>query len=193
MQYVMTPATHTTESLVWWDGAFTEQELDWLQQKAQAANHKAYVGTGDVGVVDKSIRRSNLDWLHNTPETVWVFRRLSHVASKLNAQFFNFDLIGFGEPLQLTHYDQSENGMYGWHQDYGAEVSRKLSLTVQLTHPSDYEGGDFEIFEIPQPRKAQRKRGLVLAFPSFTVHQVTPVTQGSRQSLVAWISGAPFK
>lgn len=193
MQYVMTPATHSTESLVWWDGAFTEQELDWLQQKAKAASQGAYVGSDIGGVINKNVRRSNLDWLNNTPETVWVFQRLASVASKLNAQFFNFDLLGFGEPLQLTNYDQSENGMYGWHQDYGGEVSRKLSLTVQLTHPSDYEGGDFEIFESAKPKQARKQRGLILAFPSFTVHQVTPVTRGSRQSLVAWISGAPFK
>jgi PKHD-type hydroxylase len=193
MQYVITPVAHNVEPIAWWEGAFTEKELNWLQQKAKLATQNAQVGFGGGGAIDPNIRRSNVDWLNNTPETVWVFDKLAHVTAKLNAQFFNFDLLGFGEALQLTHYDQSENGMYGWHQDYGGGVSRKLSLTVQLTDPSEYEGGNFEIMTGASPKKMQKQRGLIFAFPSFIVHQVTPVTEGSRQSLVAWISGAPFK
>jgi PKHD-type hydroxylase len=83
--------------------------------------------------------------------------------------------------------------MYGWHQDYGAKVSRKLSLTVQLTDPSEYEGGNLQIMTTGTPVNARKQRGLIVAFPSYVLHQVTPVTQGSRQSLVAWVSGPAFK
>lgn len=193
MQYVITPDANNTQPIAWWEGAFNEQELDWLQQKAKAATKSAEVGTDTDSTVDSGYRRSSVDWLHNNAQNVWVFRKLAHVTAKLNAQFFNFDLIGFGEPLQLANYDQSENGMYGWHQDYGGGISRKLSLAVQLTDPSEYEGGHFEIMTEVTPKRMRKQRGLILAFPSFIVHQVTPVTSGSRQSLVAWVSGAPFK
>lgn len=193
MQYLLTPHAKPIEPFVWWEGAFTDQELNWLQQKAQAAEQTATVGGVAGSAVDNNIRRSQVSWLDNNPNTKWVFEKLGYVVSQLNADYFRFDLTGFGETLQLTNYDQSENGMYGWHQDYGAKVSRKLSLTVQLTDPSEYEGGNLQIMTTGTPVNARKQRGLIVAFPSYVLHQVTPVTQGSRQSLVAWVSGPAFK
>ena len=193
MQYVITPHAQRTEPFVWWEGAFTEQELNWLRDKAKVAEEKAQVGGGGGGVVNNEIRRSQITWLPNSPEAEWVFSKLADVAAKLNAQYYDFDLIGFGEPLQLTHYDQSEHGMYGWHQDYGMGVSRKLSMVVQLTDPSEYEGGNLQILTGSNPQNVRKQRGLIAVFPSYILHQVTPVTQGNRQSLVAWVSGPRFK
>lgn len=193
MQYVITPHAQRTEPFVWWEGAFTEQELNWLRDKAKVAEEKAQVGGGGGGVVNNEIRRSQITWLPNSPEAEWVFSKLADVAAKLNAQYYDFDLIGFGEPLQLTHYDQSEHGMYGWHQDYGMGISRKLSMVVQLTDPSEYEGGNLQILTGANPQNVRKQRGLIAVFPSYILHQVTPVTQGNRQSLVAWVSGPRFK
>lgn len=193
MQYVLTPYAENIEPWVWWEGAFTEQELNWLQQQAVNSNNRAQVGGNPQGEDLARIRRSKISWLNNTDEHRWVFEKLAHVASSLNAQFYRFDLTGFGEALQLTNYDQSEHGMYGWHQDYNAKISRKLSLVLQLTDPSQYEGGNLEITVGGDVQKVRKQRGLIAAFPSYTLHQVTPVTQGNRQSLVAWVSGPAFK
>jgi PKHD-type hydroxylase len=112
----------------------------------------------------------------------------------MNAQYFRFDFTGFGEQLKLTNYDHSENGMYGWHTDHGSiHVSRKLSMSVQLTDPADYQGGNLQIKTSEEAQNIPKKRGLIAIFPSYILHQVTPVTRGSRQSLVAWISGPAFK
>ena len=193
MQYLLTPHTKKTESWAWWDSAFTSQELDWLQDKAKHSEKNAQVGNGAGGVVDPNIRRSQVSWLSNTADATWVFERLADVAAKINAEHFRFDLTGFGESLQLTTYDQSENGMYGWHQDFGSGISRKLSIAVQLTDPSEYEGGNLQMLTSGNPQNIPKKRGMIAVFPSYILHQVTPVTQGSRQSLVAWVSGPPFK
>lgn len=194
MQYLLTPYAKRIEPFAWWEGAFSEEELNWLQQKAKAADQNAIVGVGNgVGGVNPNVRRSQILWLENNPNTKWVFEKLAHVASQLNADHFRFDLTGFGEKLQLTNYDQSENGMYGWHQDYGGGISRKLSLTLQLTDPSEYEGGNLQIMTSGTPVNVRKQRGIIAAFPSYVLHQVTPVTQGSRQSLVAWVSGPAFK
>ena len=85
--------------------------------------------------------------------------------------------------------------MYGWHQDYGGDrqASRKFSLVLQLTDPADYEGGNLQIMVGREPQTVRKQRGLIAAFPSYTVHQVTPVVSGSRQSLVAWVTGPAFK
>jgi len=193
MQYLLTPHALPIEPFVWWEGAFTEQELNWLQDKAKRAEQKATVGEDGVGVVNANVRRSQVSWLNNSPDTKWLFDKLADVVSKMNAQHFRFDLTGFGETLQLTNYDQSENGMYGWHQDYGGGISRKLSMAVQLTDPSEYEGGNLQVLTSSQPQNVRKQRGLIAIFPSYILHQVTPVTQGSRQSLVAWVSGPAFK
>jgi len=194
MQYLLTPYASKTEPWAWWENAFNNDELNWLQQKAKEAQQNAFVGGGSGnGVVDPVIRRSQVSWLNNNADTRWVFEKLAHVASRLNADHFRLDLTGFGEPLQLTHYDQSENGMYGWHQDFGGGISRKLSLVLQLTDPSEYEGGNLQIMTSGNPQTVRKQRGIIAAFPSYALHQVTPVTQGTRQSLVAWVSGPQFK
>ncbi len=195
MQHVLTPYAADVEPFVWWENGFTEQELNWLQEQAIKADQQAQVGGGADGVTLKQVRRSQISWLGKAQDTAWVFEKLGHIASALNAQYYRFDLTGFGERLQLTNYDQSEQGMYGWHVDYGgkASPSRKLSLVLQLTDPSQYEGGNLQILTGGQPQNVRKQRGLVAAFPSYVLHQVTPVTSGNRQSLVAWISGPAFK
>jgi len=195
MQHVLTPYSVNTEPFVWWEGAFSEQELDHLQNRAKNASTRAQVG----GKLDtdklNNIRRSNVDWIQNSTEDSWVFSRLGHIISSLNSQYYRFDLTGFGEQLQLTNYDYTDKGMYGWHQDYGGKnsPSRKLSLVLQLTDPSMYEGGNLQVMTAGEPINIRKQRGLVAVFPSYIVHQVTPVTQGSRQSLVAWITGPSFR
>lgn len=193
MHHVLTPHATTIEPYAWWEGAFTEEQLDLLQQKAKNASSPAIVGSANGGVENKNIRRSSLDWVTKTPETAWVFEALGDIASALNAQWFRFDLSGFGEALQLTNYDQSEHGMYGWHQDYNAKISRKLSLVLQLTDPAEYEGGNLQVWTGGEPHTVRKQRGLIVAFPSYVLHQVTPVVKGSRQSLVAWVSGPAFR
>lgn len=195
MQHLLTPYAMPIEPWAWWEGTFTEPELDWLQERAMKAEQQATVGGNPTGEELAKIRRSQVSWMNKTQDTAWVFEKLAHVASLLNAQFFRFDLTGFGEALQLTNYDQSENGMYGWHQDYfpTVNISRKLSLVVQLTDPAQYEGGNLQVMTNGAPKNVRKQRGLIAAFPSYALHQVTPVTQGSRQSLVAWISGPAFK
>lgn len=196
MQYLIKPYAEFIEPFVWWENAFTEQELNWLQEKARNANQQAEVGSGvGNGAVRSNIRRSQVSWLNHNSETGWLFEKLSHIVSSLNSQYYRFDLTGFGESIQLTNYDQSDQGMYGWHQDYGGNrsISRKLSLVLQLSDPSEYEGGNLQILSSGEPQNVKKQRGLVAAFPSYQLHQVTPVTQGSRQSLVAWISGPQFK
>lgn len=197
MEYVLTPHNQAQEPYAWWEGAFTEDQLNWLQDHARNSKVKALVGGGGTGVVNDNVRRSGINWMPNLPETKWVFDILANVVSTINAQYFRFELSGFGEQIQLTNYDESEKGMYGWHIDMSQSPSapcRKLSIVLQLSDPADYEGGTLEIQSHGRESvKMRKQRGLIVAFPSWTLHQVTPVTQGNRQSLVAWISGPPFK
>ena len=194
MQHLLTPYSKKIEPYAWWEDAFTEQELDLLQQKAIEATQEAQVG-GNVGLqTNDQVRRSELNWLNKDSGSAWVFERLAHVAASLNADYFGFELTGFGEALQLTNYHEARQGTYTWHQDFGfSGASRKLSMVLQLSDPGDYEGGELQILTRKEPTSMQKKRGLITVFPAWTLHQVTPVIKGTRQTLVAWISGPAFK
>lgn len=193
MQHVLTPYSRKIEQFAWWEDAFTDQELDWLQKKAKEATQEAHVGSGNDGTIKPNIRRSELNWLHKDSECAWVFEKLAHVASSLNADYFGFELTGFGEALQLTNYHEARQGTYTWHQDFGGEISRKLSLVLQLSDPRDYEGGELQLLTSKEATSIRKQRGLITVFPAWTLHQVTPVTKGTRQTLVTWISGPAFK
>ena len=77
---------------------------------------------------------------------------------------------------------------------------RKLSVTVNLTPPESYDGGNLKFdfgkhIEGEQFHEAEiaREQGTVIVVPSYMNHCVTPVTRGTRYSLVLWCSGRPFK
>jgi PKHD-type hydroxylase len=97
----------------------------------------------------------------------------------------------FGNPLVENTCATENSNMYG--------KIRKLSVTVSLSDPKTYKGGNLKFDLGPHQKKRYhickeiRPRGSVIVFPSHIYHQVTPVTQGTRYSLVAWNLGKPFK
>ncbi len=104
--------------------------------------------------------------------------------------FFCVDIAGVETNIQLARYDSSNLGFYDWHTDFaGVRPLRKISISIQLSRPEDYDGGDLELMYGIQPQKLDKSRGAFIAFPSFMLHRVTPVTRGTRWSLVAWILG----
>jgi PKHD-type hydroxylase len=77
---------------------------------------------------------------------------------------------------------------------------RKLSMTINLNNPDDYDGGNLKFDFGPHADGERfhqceeiRPRGSVIVFPSFVHHTVTPITRGTRYSLVVWSLGDPFK
>ena len=70
---------------------------------------------------------------------------------------------------------------------------RKLTVVAQLSEDGDYEGGALEVNGDGAPRVASRAQGGGIAFPSFALHRVAPVTRGRRWSLTIWAHGAPFR
>lgn len=73
-----------------------------------------------------------------------------------------------------------------------ANYVRKISASVILTDPKEYEGGEFELVPhgvADSPLKFKPKKGEIIFFSSFMPHRVTPVTEGIRKSLVCWVMG----
>ena len=66
---------------------------------------------------------------------------------------------------------------------------------MQLTDPSQYDGGDFQFHQLGDRPDDQelRAQGTIVIFPSYLVHRITAVTRGCRHSLVAWYDGPEFR
>ena len=76
---------------------------------------------------------------------------------------------------------------------------RKLSMTLNLNKPGEYDGGNLKFDFGPHAAGKRfheveeiRPQGSIIVFPSYTYHQVTPVTRGTRYSMVLWSLGQPF-
>ena len=133
----------------------------------------------------------------------WVGALVSHFAHQANL-LWRYDLTGLGT-LSVVRYD--EGGQFNWHidalayeqSDYpglGSGLERKLSVTMNLSDPGDYDGGDLEFLDgtgrlFRQPE--MRNRGSVAVFPSTVGHRVTTVTRGVRYALVGWMVGPPLR
>lgn len=164
---------------------FTPTEIATLRGMGEQATEVR----GSVENAPDSHRQCTVGWIE--PQG-WLGEKLSEAVEHINREFFGFDLGGFAEPFQYTVY--REGGYYGWHMDKGNTVApRKLSLTVQLSTPDEYDGGDFQIDNGSEILQIGREQGRVVAFPSWVLHQVTPVPRGTRRSLVVWVHGPAFK
>ena len=123
----------------------------------------------------------------------WVFQRVAGIVQDLNERFFNFDIFGLNEGFQFTNY-KAPSGKYGKHVDrLTNSIIRKLSISIQLTDPKEYEGGELYIYEQEKGTLLDKKQGTLIMFPSYVLHEVTPVTKGERNSLVTWVTGNQFK
>ena len=179
------------EHWAWRNNAFNEDELDAIIRLGEG--HELHNGAIGGGALVPKIRDSFVSFIHPKQTTNWLFERIAVIVNESNSQYFGFDLFGFVEGLQFTKYT-APHQHYEWHIDKGfGNTVRKLSLSIQLSSPSDYEGGDLQLMFGKKPTTLPKERGFITIFPSYAVHRVTPVKKGTRYSLVAWVSGPPFK
>ena len=178
-----------TQNWAYMDNLFTPEEC---AQIIAIGNTKLEEATVASGESKKDIRESQIAWLYGA-DIEFAFRRVTDAVLNINNQFFNFDLFGLAEGFQFTRYD-APTGHYGMHIDKVLNGTvRKLSLTIQLSSPDDYEGGELALQMSKEADIMPKELGKMLVFPSYVLHEVRPVTKGTRYSLVAWITGKPFK
>lgn len=146
-----------------------------------------------LGKKTKNYRNSNIFWIYPNSETEWIFRKLTDIILDLNSNFFKFELYGMVEGLQFTHYKQPD-GQYKKHVDRALNTkTRKLSISIQLSNPKSYKGGELYLYGSEEGDIVPKEQGTLIAFPSYSLHEVKPVTKGERFSLVCWITGPAFK
>lgn len=93
-------------------------------------------------------------------------------------------------PPIISKYNNGMN--YGWHTDspvmtidYTIRVD--LSITVFLSDPNTYTGGELEI-EMPTGNILYKlNKGDAVIYPTTKLHRVKPVTEGERVACVTWM------
>jgi PKHD-type hydroxylase len=161
--------------------AFANNDKDWITSVVQTS------ASEEEGTEKTDVRNSSNIWVSRKEENIWLFDKMLALTMAAN-KLFKFE-VDFFEALQLARYQEGQ--FYGWHADLGPGQmgNRKLGITVQLSEPDSYEGGDLVLDDNGRDFFAPRELGSVTVFPSFMKHKVTPVTKGTRYSLVAWASG----
>lgn len=149
--------------------------------------------------IDENIRDTQaVDFTPIMPEV----RELMHnVVHRVVNPFYNFKIKDSELPQLLKyevggHYKPHYDGVAQWRNPDGSviwkkSVDRDLSSVIFLN--DDFEGGDF-VF--PHLRiRIRPEPGLMVCFPSTEdyLHQVEPVTKGTRYSLVTWFTVHGFK
>lgn len=175
--------------------ALTFDQCQELVTYAQThSSQEATVGHGGGKSVNTNIRKSTIRWLKRSdPVLKNLYEVILAETHKANADFFGKDIRSFND-VQFTEYPVGE--FYNWHQDC-APVStdskpfdRKLSVCIQLSDRNSYEGGEFWVN--PSHKKLCKEFwdiGDMVIFPSELWHKVSPVTEGTRFSLVTWFLG----
>ena len=155
---------------------------------------QAEVGMGKSGGgLDTKKRVTTISWIPFN-EMPHMYRDLYKFIQQANLNHFGFDDIRITEQAQFTEYP--EGGFYDWHMDCDVTMAheppvRKISMTILLNDPKEFEGGHLEIMS-PNNFK-HMEQGHAMAFASFLSHRVNPVKRGIRQSLVVWFGGKPFR
>lgn len=153
---------------------------------------KGFVGTSSAGRIDSEYRDSEIMWIQHDESADWLFQKFGHLVSCVNTDHFMYEINHF-DAFQYTVYDK--NGHYDWHIDMSTEsynFERKISASILLSDPDEYEGGEFNIIPngmVDNPIVIKPNKGDVIFFASWMPHKVSPVTSGVRKSLVCWVMG----
>ena len=156
-------------------------------------NAQVGMGKKEGSGYDPEKRITRISWIpfKEMPE---MYSDIEYTMLTANNNHFGFDGMRLTEVGQFTHY--LTGGFYEWHMDNDVVGKhqppvRKISMTLLLSDPSTFEGGELEFMQ--KGKTAKLKQGQAIFFSSWLQHRVKPVTKGERYSLVMWFGGPPFK
>ena len=173
-----------------------EQCQDIINMGHQQKQEEAQVGHAQKagGNYDTKKRITTISWIpfKEMPE---MYHMIDRTMQQANGNHFGYEGMTLTEPAQFTEYPKG--GFYDWHMDADVNCQfeppvRKISMTILLSNPSEFEGGDLE-FMTEGNKPPQLMQGQAIFFCSLLRHRVNKVKKGIRRSLVMWFGGPPFK
>lgn len=191
-----------THNTFWhWPSVLTKEECESIIKSADDSkwlenNKWKQAGVTEKAIINLELRETKIKWLDTMSPLGCLMQAYLNAANHYAG--WNYD-IRYMEKVQIGKYSEEENSFYDWHIDTSVpnsnEEQRKLSISLLLSDPKEYEGGRLEFKELTkeQNEKLLPTRGSIVVFPSFIDHRVTPVTKGIRYSAVTWMIGNKFK
>lgn len=129
------------------------------------------------------------------PEDAPLRRELGEailVALAKNPLFFSAALPLKYLPPRFNRY--TGGGTYGFHVDgavmnlsQGEQLRSDVSCTLFLNDPGEYDGGELVISDTYGEHEVKLPAGDLILYPSSSLHQVTPVTRGTRLASFFWV------
>ena len=176
---------------------FSKDYCNSIIEKSKDFDFKKGNISEDGLTINEGYRKSDVTWLYpqdfpDLYDEIWKLERIA------NKDWFGFHVDNL-EYIQLARYDGDIKGEYKKHKDVfwinRSERHRKLSAVVQLSDPSDYEGGDLTFFDCSYYPNMEdiRQQGTVIFFPAFIDHQANPVLKGIRYSMAIWFEGPKWR
>ena len=145
--------------------AFTEAELEKIHLLGDSYPKQQAVTGGGENTTASDYRVSEISWIPEVEDTEWLYRKMANYAMEANKEMWNFDIWGYHDSFQYTTY-YGDGGHYDWHADLGPQMSnRKLSCVLQLSEPTDYEGGDLEMNPGGQIISVPREKRIIMFLP----------------------------
>ena len=174
-----------------WDRAVSKSECEFLIEDCLKSDvQKAFVSNSEIP--KDEIRKTDIRWVRGGS---FIQYSMVGFVGDANSKVFRYDITSH-ERIQFGTYSKDDH--YLWHvdvkRDFSNPSSRKLTTTILLSDPKDFEGGKFEVFAgAEKPEQLLQYQGSVCVMDCVDWHRITPVTQGVRHSLVMWSHGPNLK
>jgi hypothetical protein len=191
--------THTVVA----EGLLSEDECDLLIEQTRGRTVEVHgPGVTDTAIrTPKGLHYPRWNWhcvVH--AHAVDSLDELHGIDLRIRALFADVNrLLGWNVPIDVLRFGISNypaGDRMGPHVDDEAREEppwdlphRGISLSVQLSDPSTYEGGGLRVYDRNEGwwlPSAGRPRGTAILFGSSTLHEVTEVSSGERWALLAW-------
>ena len=133
--------------------------------------------------------------IHHPKDNSVLYKIGKKIFLDVNEKYYEYDLRDIFEFQLIKYY---VGGNYNWHCDYGVSPVRgsvrKLSMSIHLTDPKEYEGGELNLINYSNyPIMVNNNLGSIIVFDSKVPHKVWPVTWGTRIALVGWANGPKLR
>lgn len=141
-----------------------------------------------------SIRSSQLRWVRFRDHPNTYNSIADDILQVVDAESLTFRTETY-RALEIQHTTYNVNDHYVRHSDIDFNASgnnsaqRKISIVVQLSDESEYDGGELVIENNVIPKDI----GTIILFPPYMFHKVEKVTRGVRKSLVVWVHGPAWR
>lgn len=158
-----------------------------LEECRRIAERASFV---DGKITNPHAKAKNNEQLHE-PNAYQQSSQLLLAAFSRSREFVDFAFPVKIAPPLITRYKPGMH--YGAHADTAfiqlphGQIRSDVSCTIFLNDPTSYEGGALRIRLADADLRFKLKPGQAIVYPSDTLHEVEPVTQGDRLVAITFI------